>query len=124
MTDTAHQFCKIFVQATDIQSVAEKLALLLEAKLQRRTLFLPEAVVEVRGNPDLGLAEDFIGWPVTIEIEAGQEATNEAVASLAARIVAASWGDGTAAVAACDYESELPWGGGIERLREHPGTAH
>lgn len=116
MADETYQFCKIFVRAAEPQPVAERLATLLDARLRRRMLELPEAVVEIRKNPDAGATDDFIGWPVTVEIDAGPDAADEAIVSLASRIVTELWERGTAAVAACDYEDELPWGGGLTRL--------
>ncbi|MFG3295573.1 hypothetical protein ACGF3G_43085 [Streptomyces sp. NPDC048179] len=117
MADETHQFCKIFVQKAEPQAVAEQLASLLGAQLQRRTLDIPEAVVEVRKNPDAGMTDEFLGWPVVIEIDAGSDTLNEAIVSLATRIVTSCWQAGTPVVAACDYESELPWCGGIGRLK-------
>ncbi|MEU9447068.1 hypothetical protein AB0D42_40985 [Streptomyces sp. NPDC048304] len=116
MADETYQFCKIFVQAAEPQPVAEGLATLLGARLRRWVLELPEAVVEIRKNPDAGATDDFIGWPITVEIDAGPDAADEAIVLLASRILTEFWKRGTAAVAACDYEDELPWGGGQARL--------
>jgi hypothetical protein len=118
MADETYEFCKIFVQAAEPQTVAKQLAALVGARVQSQILELPEAIVEIRKNEDVGLADDFIGWPVTIEIDAEPDATRAAVVSLVSRIVAGLWDAGTAAVAACDYEAELPWDGGLGRLDE------
>jgi hypothetical protein len=118
MADETYQFCKIFGQAAEPRAIAEQLAPLLGARPQSQLLELPEAIVEIRKNEDAGLLEDFIGWPVTIEIDAEPDATNATVGSLVGRIVTALWDGGTAAVAACLYEAELPWDGGLGRLNE------
>jgi hypothetical protein len=120
MADDTYQFCKIFVEAAEPQDVAERLAALLDARRERYTLDLPEAIVDIRKNRDADMTDDFIGWPVTVEVDAHPDAANATVVSLTSRIVTALWEAGTAAVAACDYEDELPWKGGLGRLNEGP----
>jgi hypothetical protein len=121
MADEPYRFCKIFLCAAEPRSVMDLLAVLLGGDFQRGSLALPSAVVDVLRNPDAGSAEDFIGWPTFVEIEADADADNASIVEVTSRIVIAMWGAGIPAVAACDYEDELPWRGGISRISE-PGT--
>ncbi|WP_146044384.1 hypothetical protein [Amycolatopsis sp. BJA-103] len=77
---------------------------------------LPEAIVDVSRNPGRGATGDFIGWPAIVEVEAEEGAERASVVGLVSRILSALWEAGIPAVAACDYEDELPWRGGIGRL--------
>jgi hypothetical protein len=120
MADDNYQFCKIFVRTAEPPAVAEQLAGLLEVQPQRRAFALADAIVDVLKNPDAGLADDFIGWPTIVEVEAEPEATDRSIVALTSRIVESLWASGWAAVAACDYEAELPWKGGLDRLNQ-PG---
>lgn len=120
MADETYRFCKIFLDAAEADAVVDLLTGLLDGPFPHRVLTLPDAVVEVLGNPDTGAADDFIGWPTLVEIEAADEAANASVVALTASIVTATWDAGIRSVAACDYEDELPWRGGLGRL-EGPG---
>jgi len=108
-----YAYCKVFVR-TDATAgaVLETLARLLPGGV----------VIDVRRNAategDPG--DDFVRWPVTIDVDA-EEADHATVVDTVARILTALWETGQPAVAACDYEDELPWAGGIGRLRDSSG---
>ncbi|MET8703305.1 hypothetical protein ACFVUH_30445 [Kitasatospora sp. NPDC058032] len=111
----AGAFCRIFVDGGLRQT-----RVLLEAATGGRfddgVLELPDAVVEVRRNEDAAPgAEEFLWWPVTVEIDLPPGPAPGGVVELVARILRALDGAGRPAVAACDFEDELPWRGGIAR---------
>jgi hypothetical protein len=115
-------YCEIFVRADG--TAATVLAMLAEAlsgEVQRRSLRVPGLVIDVRPNPDSrptgDPGDDFVRWPVTVEVSA-EGADRSTLVDTVARILTALWGSGQPAVAACDFEAELPWAGGIGRLRE------
>jgi hypothetical protein len=116
MAAESYRYCKIFLRAAEPGVVMDLLAPLLNAPFQRRTLTLSDATVDVMENSDAWLADDFIGWPVCAEVEAEPGATDAAVVAIASRIVTAMWDAGIPAVAACAYEHELPWRGGLGRV--------
>ncbi len=116
MADDTHQFCKIFLRSAELLEIMAMLAELLGGEFQRRSMQLTELMVDVLKNPDAGMNEDFVCWPTFVEIEADTDATNEWITGTAARIITAMWGTGIPAVAACSFEDELPWRGGIARL--------
>jgi hypothetical protein len=118
MADEKYEFCKIFVRAAEPPAVTGQLAELLGAQPQRRAFILADAIVDVLKNPDADLADDFIGWPTIVEVEAEPEASDRSIVALTSRIVESLWDSGWPAVAACDYEAELPWKGGLERLNQ------
>ncbi|MFE9882713.1 hypothetical protein [Streptomyces sp. NPDC005784] len=117
MADETYQFCKIFVRSADLSEIMQILTSLLGGEFSRKSLYLADVEVEVLKNPDTGSEDDFVRWPTFLEVEAADEAPNEAVVRTISKIVTAMWESGIPAVAACFFEDELPWLGGIDRLR-------
>jgi hypothetical protein len=65
---------------------------------------------------------DFLQWPTVLECEAADGAPAEVVQAVTA-VLGALWHGGFKAVAACDFEDELPARGGIDRYpRPTPAT--
>ncbi|MFD5451367.1 hypothetical protein ACWDTR_33530 [Streptomyces sp. NPDC003470] len=58
---------------------------------------------------------DFLEWPTVLECEATAGAPAEEVVQAVTAVLGALWRGGFKAVAACDFEDELPAHGGIER---------
>ncbi|MYS70704.1 hypothetical protein GTY88_09720 [Streptomyces sp. SID5926] len=63
---------------------------------------------------------DFLQWPTVLECEAHAGTPNEVVQAITA-VLKALWHGGFKAVAACDFEDELPARGGIDRY-PHPSS--
>ena len=61
--------------------------------------------------------DDFMVWPVHVELEARLSSEDPAVVAVTAAALECLWHSDRDAVAACDYEDELPWGGGARRPR-------
>jgi hypothetical protein len=66
-------------------------------------------------NSNAGLAPDFIGWPVKVDVESDQP--TPAIVDHTARVLTAAWARGYQAVAAADFEDELPDQGGRSTRR-------
>lgn len=111
-----YDFCKMFVRSDSTATVLAEVMSVLDGRVERRSVTLPGAVVDVLSNPDSAGVEatDFLFWPVLVEVESDG---SSAVVGLTARILTHLWDRGLATVAACDYEDELPWRGGIDRAR-------
>jgi hypothetical protein len=58
---------------------------------------------------------DFLQWPTVLECEAPAGTPAEEVVQAVAAVLEALWRGGFKAVAACDFEDELPARGGINR---------
>jgi hypothetical protein len=124
MTDR-YGYCKVFVSAPDPPTVRRLLATLWSEPFDDDTAFVAGLVIEVRRNPDavpdaVPDADGFLHWPVLVEVEAGPLADRGTTVDTVAGILTTLWDSGHRAVAACDYEDELPWAGGIRRLRGAP----
>ncbi|MGV9271428.1 hypothetical protein ACWDRR_43080 [Kitasatospora sp. NPDC003701] len=114
MTGTeSNDYCAIFVQGASRRAATELVAAALGVAPDEDTVQLGDLEFDIRSNPDAGLADDFIGWPLKIDAEGPRPTIVEAVS----RVLAAAWGAGYQAVAACDFEDELPELGGYPRYR-------
>jgi len=121
MDESRCRYCKVFVKRGETDALMTMLATLLGGQFQRHSMFLAGFVVDVRRNADAADAadsgDDFVRWPVLVELEAESGEGERALAETAAEMLRALWDAGYPAVAACDFEAELPWSGGIQRLR-------
>jgi hypothetical protein len=120
VTDGKYEFCQILVKNNNKSELEDQLAAWLGGVFEHGSMSLDGLIVDVVGNSD-GVApdeagHDFVRWPVQIEFEAEPFTPGERVVELVSRVLKALWESGRPAVAACDFEDELPWGGGIQRL--------
>lgn len=119
-------YCKMFVDATP-----KEVAPVVEAALGQSfddlgSLNASGVDIEVNRNEDAfgpaatvwraGGGSSFILWPALVELDNGEDEFTPEMVDLTARILTALWAEGQSAVAACDYEDQLPWSGGIQRL--------
>ncbi len=78
-------------------------------------------MIDVLRNPDAlpddAVGDDFVRWPLLVELEADDPPNDQLIVEAATKIITVAWGSGVPAVAACDFENELPWSGGIARIR-------
>lgn len=114
---STYDFCKIFVRLDDPDQVMNALSGMFGGAFERRSLTLDFGIIDVLRNPDFTAeSDDFVQWPVVVELEAQEPADAAVVVTAVSRILTVFWGTGSPAVAACDFEDELPWKGGIEQL--------
>lgn len=118
-------FCEIFVETDRSKDGLEQLiAELLDAAVERHgfatTIVGPGYVLDVHRNervfapadPQARQVRDFVEWPYYLEIDATAEQTRQAQIAVIARLLIGLWEAGLGAVAACDFEDELPRRGG------------
>lgn len=115
-----YSYCKIFVKADGIDSLKTVIATLFGGQFQRNSLLVGNLVVDVRSNSDAigsaDLGDDFVRWPILVELDEEDRSGRREIVAAVDRILQALWHADHPAVAACDFEDELPWGGGIRRL--------
>lgn len=117
-----YSYCRILVAGLTVDGAQSLLEALFNGTFERRTLTVGDVEVEVRRNPDARNDEapsnDFVRWPVQIEVEPVSQDGEASTVETVSRILEAVWGAQGQAVAACDFEDELPWNGGIGLLEE------
>ena len=124
MTDTTYDYCKIFLKNIDQDSTKTRITSLFGGEFQRHSMLLDGLTLEVRPNPDsdpsTAAGDDFVYWPTLIELDADSGMLEGNVAQrmvdTASALIRTFWEDGYPAVAAADFEDELPWNGGIQRI--------
>lgn len=122
MTDGRYASCSIYVRAPDDGVVTGVLEQALGVAADGGVLRVPGVEMDARVNPDAdaGEPDDFVFWPVLVEADADAPDEREPMSSVMSRVVVALWEAGHPAVAACRFEDELPWNGGIRRVTRSP----
>ena len=117
-SDGRYDYCKVFVKHDEPSTVLVRLAARLGAETERRSLRLPGLVMDIRPNPDVDDAagDDFVRWPLIIEAEAEDPDSAGAMVPAISQVLNDLWEAAIPAVAACDFEDDLPWAGGIRRI--------
>ncbi|MEU5400164.1 hypothetical protein ABZ348_12840 [Streptomyces sp. NPDC005963] len=86
----------------------------------RRWMTVEGIDIEVRRGPAargrVDSCRDFVWWPVQIELEPSRPEGEARMVDSTRCVLAALWAAEAQAVAACDYEDELPWQGGSQLL--------
>lgn len=118
MTSPArYDYCGLY-----LRGLTEDAAIMLAARAtgatrDGRLLRVDTIDIEIRHNSDFTHdGADFPTWPIKIEIERGN-APGHKVVDTVSKILTHAWQAGHDAVAACDYEDELPDHGGYPRYR-------
>jgi hypothetical protein len=126
MTPDRYEGCSIYVRGADDQAVRDLLIPAIGGEVSGRTLDLPGLVMDVRTNPDVdpNIGDNFLFWPVLIEVESSAPHDREPILGVTTRVLTTLWDAGHPAVAACDFEDELPWQGGITRARAEGHDTH
>lgn len=57
--------------------------------------------------------EDFLHWPIIVEFE--DHSRISPLKEKVTLLLNSLWGESIPSIAACDFEDQLPWGGGIKR---------
>lgn len=118
--DFAYRDASIYVDAEAAPRVVGRLRDLL-GLVEDDGAELVVGPVRVEGEPNdyatgqHAHAFDFLQWPTVLECEATAGAPAEEVVQAVAAVLGALWRGGFKAVAACDFEDELPAHGGIDR---------
>lgn len=105
-----YEFCRLYIDRASAEEVSALLVTLLGGAFVRRDLAAPPFDVTVEQNPDRAEVptDDFITWPVTVEVEVAPDTRPAVVVDTLTRILQALRSRGARVVAACDYEDELP----------------
>jgi hypothetical protein len=122
MTDSRYGYCSVYVKAPDATMVTGLLVNALDAGSEDDNIRLPGVIMDARTNPDVEdvspPSDDFVRWPVLIEVDADDADDGATMVAVISRVLSTLWDAGYPTVVACDFEDELPWGGGIRRLAE------
>jgi hypothetical protein len=121
-------YCKIFVHGeVDLESLAGVAASITHGHIENHRVVSNSLDIDVEFNED-GDAhrfsadwDRFIHAPYYLDVEPAPNTDRDAYVKAVAALLEGLWGAGFAAVAAAEFEAELPRGGGLQRL---PGPPH
>ncbi|WP_351234283.1 hypothetical protein [Streptomyces sp. NPDC002133] len=115
----SYEDCSVYVDAADSSTVMAQVRDLLGSGGEGSGLVVgPVRVVGAHNDYVTGRKThrfDFLEWPTVLECEAPTGAQPGAVVAAVTTVLECLWSVGCKAVAACDFEDELPAGGGIAR---------
>jgi len=112
--------CKIYIFASlSRQSLLELLAEITQGNLSAGTVETSWGLLDVLRNSDTDLSkvsneDGFLYYPYFAEVEAASDATRTVLTKAIGGLLEALWAKSIKAVAACDFEDELPQQSGIE----------
>ncbi|MGW4799198.1 hypothetical protein ACWEPC_42955 [Nonomuraea sp. NPDC004297] len=113
-----YDYCGLYLRGAGVDGAIEWAARATGATRDGRLLRVGAVEIEVRRNSDFTHdGADFPTWPIKMEIEMG-DATGYQVIETVSKILTHAWQAGYDAVAACDFEDELPGHGGYSRYRD------
>lgn len=112
-----YEYCAVYVRGLpDRDRMAELVAQATAGRLHAETVYCDGIEIDVRANPDHDPAEhEFVFWPIKLDICIDPATPTSRRVEITAGLLTRLWSSGHDAVAACDYEDELPNQGGYPR---------
>lgn len=112
-------YCKIYVDdASDPMGVLLRLQTIFGGSIERRTLRSTDFELDVSENeefdPGARGSDRFLYSRFLLDVEATPTASKQHFVESVSRLLRSLWDLNVSAVAACDFESELPRRGGID----------
>lgn len=111
-----YSYCKLYVSSSDRSAVMTFLANELGVEPSGYFAVRGSLSFDVLRNPDADGPDDFIFWPTLIEVTNDSGSKDEIVSALS-KLLRSAWANGMPIVAACPFERQLPWSGGVQRIR-------
>ena len=112
-------YCKIFAAKANEGEISEVTLSTLGVQSQGKSIEVNDLLIEVRRNPDSrgdkNFDEDFLYWPTLVELELQDHSQLAMLTEKVTLLLHSLWGESIPAVAACNFEDQLPWGGGMRR---------
>ncbi|GAA1440450.1 hypothetical protein [Nocardiopsis tropica] len=112
-------YCKIFVAKADKVSVQSITASVFDVDFNTDMVKISDSQVEILRNEDSdgdgSFSEDFLYWPILVEFELEDHSLLPLLIGQVSLLLNALWEASLPAIAACDFEDDLPWNGGIRR---------
>lgn len=113
-----YSYCKLYVSSRDRNAVMTLLSNEIGAVASGYFATAGCLSLDVLRNSDAddGPLNDFVFWPTIIEVTNVGGSDDEMIDTLST-LLRSAWAYDLPVVAACPFEEELPWSGGIGRVR-------
>jgi hypothetical protein len=118
-TGTMKLYCQIYIDTGwPRATLIERLSSMTAGMAELRTVTSSLLEIDVVDNEDFetgksNAAGSFLHYRFYLDIEPRDDVDEDGYVKAVGEILEGLWGDGLAAVAACDFEQRLPRGGGI-----------
>jgi hypothetical protein len=111
-----YRYCKLYVRSVDRRAVTDLIAQALKMTAPGFTVIVPSMTLDIVRNPEGDPSEmlDFVRWPTLVDVNSETTISADVVVSRVADILRLAWASEMPMVAACQFEGELPWSGGID----------
>ena len=116
-------YCKVFVLGPpDLASLTSSVEHALHGEADHHRVMVGESAVDIRINEDRDDSKpgDFVHWPFYLDAGPDDMHTDHRLVAIVAALLEQLWGCGWQAVAACDFEEELPRRGGYLGIQAAP----
>ncbi|GAA4978942.1 hypothetical protein HD597_000600 [Nonomuraea thailandensis] len=118
ITPGRYDYCGLYLRGAGQEAAIELTAHATGATRNGCLLRIDTIEIEIRRNDTFTHdGTDFPTWPIKMEIERGNAPSHQVIETVS-KILTCAWQAGHDAVAACDYEDELPDHGGYPRYRD------
>jgi hypothetical protein len=87
-----YSYCALYVRGATTDAVIDLVVRVTAGRPEGRVVYIRGVEVEVRRNPDgADGADDFVYWPVKVEIEPSGPVTPDLMRDVTARVLASIW---------------------------------
>ncbi len=121
MSDTPNMYCKVYLDSqADKGQLLDLLANIISGSIKMRTVSSSELQVDLVVNEDFDESrrsqgeDQFLFYRYYLDIEPTENAPRERYVKSVGSLLEGLWRSAHKAVAACDFESELPRSGGYK----------
>ena len=110
------RYCRIFVRSSNREAIHSLVCTALHGSAVDDHIDADgaQAYVGDNGYRDPEGGDDFLDWPLCVELDGDEQLEMARLVALTRDVLAGLWAAGVPAVAAADYEDQLPYNGGIE----------
>ena len=121
MTKYQNLYCKIYLNCdVSRDELIQSIATIVNGKINVSSILTPDCEIDVRKNEDFDenqcyeYPDGFLYYPYYLDIEPTEEIASIFYKQTITRLLEAFWAEKSQAVAACDFEEELPRKGGYK----------
>jgi hypothetical protein len=114
-------YCKIFLDCDlEREQLTQMIAISIDGRIESKTILSNYCEIDIKNNEDFhdiqrhDYPDGFLYYPYYLDIEPSEEVLFSSYADVITKLLEYLWNKGYQAVAACDFEEDLPRKGGYK----------
>jgi hypothetical protein len=114
-------YCKIFLDCDlEREQLTQMIAISIDGRIESKTILSNYCEIDIKNNEDFhdiqrhDYPDGFFYYPYYLDIEPSEEVLFSSYADVITKLLEYLWNKGYQAVAACDFEEDLPRKGGYK----------